>query len=108
MAGNCSSGGTPSYASIEKQMAAYDALPKSVRAELANGYENWAAYPIRQRWERGQFKSVEVLVRAIERWNADQLARDRKLVERFLSRHKAIGVAQGALTRATRKMRVIA
>lgn len=71
--------GSVSYASKEKQMAAYDALPRSMREALANSAFNWAAYPIRQRFERGQI-TAKTWVGLIEKWDRDQIAKDRTKV----------------------------
>lgn len=85
--GNGSKGGRASYATREKQMAAYDALPASVRKTLADGYGNWATYPIHQWWERGRFKDAASLVRLVKKWDADQAASDRAQLEKYLNRH---------------------
>jgi hypothetical protein len=69
-------GSSASYASREKQMDAYDRLPASVRAALANAAFSWAPYPIRQRFESGR-RTARELVKDIARWDADQIAKDR-------------------------------
>jgi hypothetical protein len=48
-------GGRSSYASLEKQMAAFDRLPRSVRAALADAAFNWAAFPIHRWFEAGRY-----------------------------------------------------
>ena len=68
-----------SYASNEKQMDAYDRLPPSVRAALANAAFDWAAFPLRRRFERGQYTVAE-LVKKIDNWDRDQIAKDRPRV----------------------------
>jgi hypothetical protein len=68
-----------SYASREKQMAAYDQLPRSMRDALANAAFDWAAYPIRQRFERDQRTAKEYVV-MIKKWDRDQIAKDRARV----------------------------
>jgi hypothetical protein len=71
-----------SYASREKQMAAYDQLPCSIREALANAAFDWAAYPIRRRFERGQRRAKEY-VAIIRKWDRDQIAKDRVRVWRI-------------------------
>lgn len=71
-----------SSASLEKQMAAYDRLPKSVRQALQDSVANWAAYPIRMWWERGDFYDAASLVRRIETWNAHRLEKYARARER--------------------------
>lgn len=97
-------GGRYSYASKENQMDAYDRLPASVRAELANGYENWAAYTIRYRWERGQYKTAKALVATIQRWNKERLEKDRLAVESWLNRREKHGVPRTAQGRFTKHL----
>lgn len=77
--GNAHRSGSVSYASKEKQMAAYDALPKSMREALANSPFNWAAYPIKQRFERGAL-NAKTWVGLIAQWDAEQIAKDRTRV----------------------------
>lgn len=72
-------GGRPSYASLDKQFAAYDRLPRSVRAALAGALFDWAAYPIWQRFERGSVTAKQ-LVKNIANWDAQQAARDQSCV----------------------------
>jgi hypothetical protein len=74
-----SMGGRPSYASTEKEMAAFDRLPRSVRAALADAAFNWAAYPIRRWFEAGCY-SAKALVKQIDAWDRKQIARDRTRV----------------------------
>lgn len=55
MSGNAGfKSGSGSYASRDKQMDAYDRLPASVRAALANAAFDWAPYPIRRWFESGR------------------------------------------------------
>jgi hypothetical protein len=69
-------GGRASYASLEKQMEAFDQLPASVRAALANAIFNWASFPLRRRFEAGQCSAKE-LVKQIGAWDRAQIAKDR-------------------------------
>jgi hypothetical protein len=73
------SGGRKSYASREKQFAAYDRLPRSVRAALANAAFDWAPFPIRHHFERGRY-TAKRLVELVAIWDAQQIARDQKRV----------------------------
>jgi hypothetical protein len=75
---NSGRGGRPSYASLDKHMKAYDALPKSVRQALAEGYENWATYKMHRRWEAGRYRSARELIAKIRGWNREQAAEDRR------------------------------
>jgi hypothetical protein len=68
-----------SYASLEKQMEAFDRLPASVRSALANSAFNWAPFPIRRWFEGGQY-SAKDLVRRIASWDAGQIDKDRTRV----------------------------
>lgn len=68
-----------SYASNEKQMAAYDALPRSIREALANAAFDWAAYPVKQRFERGKMTAKE-WVKHIAKWDREQIKKDRTRV----------------------------
>ncbi len=60
-------------------MAAYDALPKSIREALANAAFAWAPYPIKYRFERGT-KPAKEWVKLIAKWDRDQIAKDRTRV----------------------------
>ena len=60
--------GRPSYASLENQMAAYDALPRSIREALATAAFDWAAYPIKRRFESGNL-SAKDWVKFIRKWD---------------------------------------
>jgi len=71
--------GSSSYASKEAQMAAYDALPRSVREALANAAFDWAPFPVNKRFQRGQ-RSAKELCKDITRWDRDQIAKDRTRV----------------------------
>lgn len=71
--------GSASYASRENQMKAYDRLPRSVRSALQNASFDWAAYPIRRWFEGGRYTAKE-LVRLIQKWDADQIKKDRTRV----------------------------
>jgi uncharacterized protein DUF6525 len=80
MRGNSNfSAGRASYASLENQMAAFDRLPRSVREALANAAFDWAAYPIRSRFESGRM-SAKAIVQAIGQWDRKQIDKDRKKV----------------------------
>ncbi len=80
MAGNSGfKSGSVSYASKDKQMAAYDALPKSIREAMANAAFNWAPYPVKQRFER-LGRGAPYWVEIIKRWDAEQIAKDRTRV----------------------------
>jgi hypothetical protein len=68
-----------SYASTEKQMAAFDRLPCSVRAALADAAFNWAAYTLHRQFEAGGY-SVKDLIKQIDAWDRKQIARDRTRV----------------------------
>jgi hypothetical protein len=81
---NAGTGGRPSYASLEKQMAAYDALPRSMREALAGAAFNWAAYPIKQQFEREE-ASAKDWVRRICQADQQQIERDRLRVWRIRS-----------------------
>jgi hypothetical protein len=80
MSGNARfrSGGV-SYASKDKQMAAFDALPKSIREALAGAAFDWAPYPVKLRFERGT-KSSKEWVKLIAKWDRDQITKDAKRV----------------------------
>ena len=68
-----------SYASKAKQMEAYDRLPASVRAALANAAFDWAPYPIRRWFEAGRFSAKEI-VKKVAKWDRDQIAKDQSRV----------------------------
>ena len=68
-----------SRANRQKQMEAFDRLPPSVRAALANAAFDWAPYPIRRWFEAGRFTAKE-LVKRIGKWDHDQIAKDRTRV----------------------------
>jgi hypothetical protein len=72
-------GGRGSYATTEKQMEAFDRLPRSVRAALAGSVFNWAAFPIHRWFEAGRY-SAKGLVKQIDAWDRKQIARDRARV----------------------------
>ena len=76
MSNSALSGGRVSYASTERQMKAFDRLPRSVRAALANAAFAWAPYPIWRWFEAGRYTAKE-LVKQIDRWDRKQIARDR-------------------------------
>lgn len=82
---NCGKGGRASYATIEKQMTAFDNLPRSVRLALANGYQNWAAFPIHRQWQRGAYPDAKALIKAIRAWDAKQRQHDRQTLADALS-----------------------
>ena len=87
--GNGGTGGRASYASREKQMAAFDKLPPKLRAALANAYEDWAAYTVHQRWERGDMgNTADGAIRMIASWDATQRKRDRRALEKYLNRNQ--------------------
>jgi Family of unknown function (DUF6525) len=69
-------GASASYASTEKQMEAFDRLPASVRLALASAAFNWAPFPIRRRFEAGDYTAKE-LVKRIAKWDRDQITKDR-------------------------------
>jgi hypothetical protein len=71
--------GSVSYASEDKQMAAFDALPKSIREALANAAFDWAPYPVKLRFERGT-KSSKEWIKIIAKWDRDQTTKDAKRV----------------------------
>jgi hypothetical protein len=71
-----------SYASKEKQMAAYGQLPRSIRATLANAAFDWAAYPIHHRFERGQ-RTAKEYVAMIKKWDRNQIAKDKACESRI-------------------------
>lgn len=68
-------GGGVTTASTDKQMAAFDALPKSVREHLSEALFDWPAYPIRRWWEQGRYKNAKALCRAISEWDRKELKR---------------------------------
>lgn len=96
-------GGTPSYASNDKQMAAYDSLPRSVREAIANGYQNWATYPIARRWNQGRYKDAAALVATIDRWNREAAEEDRAKLATYLDRAQAIGTKRDGRGRFLRR-----
>lgn len=61
----------------ENNLAAFDRLPRSVRAALANADFSWAAAPIRTSFERGRMTAAEI-VKAIRKWDTDKHKRDVK------------------------------
>jgi Family of unknown function (DUF6525) len=71
--------GSYSYAKKETQWKAYDRLPPSVRAALQQAAFDWASYPVWRRFESGKVSSKE-LTKAIAKWDADQIKKDRKKV----------------------------
>jgi hypothetical protein len=71
--------GSVSYASKDKQMAAYDKLPPTIRQALANAAFNWASYPLHQRFQRGS-RTAKEWAKLIAKWDADQIAKDRTRV----------------------------
>lgn len=68
-----------SSASREKQMRAYDALPRSIRNALANAVFSWAPFPIQKRFERGEF-SANTWCALISMWDRQHIRADRKRV----------------------------
>jgi hypothetical protein len=72
-------GARASYASLEKQMDAYDRLPPSVRAALAGAAFNWAAFPIRRWFESDRYTAKE-LIKRIGAWDRNQIIKDRTQV----------------------------
>ena len=107
MSGNYGRGGGASYASREKQMAAYDSLPRSAREELANGYECWAAYPLAYRWNRGQYKDATALVATIKRWNKERAEKDPATLEKYLNRRQEVGPARNPRGRFMRSKKKV-
>lgn len=73
------SSGSYSYASKDKQWAAYDSLPPSIRRALQDAAFNYAAYPIKRRFEAGS-NTAKDFVKKIAQWDRDQIKRDRKRV----------------------------
>jgi Family of unknown function (DUF6525) len=71
--------GSYSYASKDNQWKAYERLPPSVRRALQDAAFDWASYPIWRRWNAGKVSTPE-LVKAIAKWDADQIKRDRKRI----------------------------
>jgi hypothetical protein len=69
-------GGRASYASKDKQTAAYDAPPHSSREALANATFSWAPYQIKQQFERREL-TAKACVNLIAIWDRKQIARDR-------------------------------
>lgn len=84
--GNHGKGGGASYASRDRQMAAFDRLPRSIRMALANAYEDWAAFPIQRRWEQGVYANAKALIKTIAQWDETQRQRDRLALTRGLNR----------------------
>jgi hypothetical protein len=78
---NAHRSGSVSRASKANQWQAYDRLPPSVRAALQNSTFDWAPYPIHRAFENGQ-RTAKETVRAIAKWDAAQIKRDRKRVSR--------------------------
>jgi hypothetical protein len=76
---NAHRSGSVSRASKASQWAAYDRLPPSVRAALQNAAFDWAPYPIHRAFERG-LRTAKETVRAIGKWDAAQIRRDRKRI----------------------------
>jgi hypothetical protein len=75
-------GGRYSYASKDKQMEAFDRLPRSIRVALANAAFAWAPYPLWRRYENSG-KPASYWVAQIAKWDTDQIAKDRTRVWRF-------------------------
>jgi hypothetical protein len=67
-------GGRRSTASPDKQMKAYDALPREIREALANAAYSYAPYTIWRRFKRG-YLSAQSWVGLIQRWDAMEIAR---------------------------------
>ena len=67
---NAGRGGRPSYASKDKQWAAFERLPRRVRDALNQAVEPWAPYPIWRWWEAGKW-SADELVALIKRWDRE-------------------------------------
>jgi hypothetical protein len=63
--------GSYSYASKDKQWAAFEKLPRTVRDALNEAARPWAPYTIWRRWEAGKYKSAAALVKEIQRWDRD-------------------------------------
>jgi hypothetical protein len=74
--------GSYSYASKDKQMEAFDRLPRSIRVALANAAFAWAPYPLWRRYEN-MGRAASYWVAQIAKWDADQIAKDRKRVWHF-------------------------
>jgi hypothetical protein len=84
-----SSGSYPTTA--ELMMRAFDKLPPSARAALANSVENWVPQPILTRHNR-QYRGYETgveIVKKIASWDQEELAR------REIQRRRATGPYAG-------------
>ncbi len=72
-----------SYKTTQKNMmAAFDKLPPTARAALANAAFNWAPQPIRTHWNRASkgYRNGAEIAATIARWDADKIAKDRSRV----------------------------
>ena len=66
---------TGSYRTTNAQtMAAFDKLPRSVRAALRDSVENWVPQPIRTMFERRGISAADC-VKQIQKWDRDELVK---------------------------------
>ncbi len=70
------------HSTRENSMAAFDKLPPTIRAALANAAFCYAPQPIRTRFNRGLmgYRNVKEVAATIRRWDAEKIAKDRKRV----------------------------
>jgi len=76
---NTRTSGRYSYAAKDRQWAAYDSLPPTIREALQNAAFDWAPYSVKQHFERGN-EGAKNFVRHIRQWDLQQIERDRKRV----------------------------
>lgn len=76
MAGNSIGGGG---ASFRTSMKAFDQLPAAVREALNYAVEDWSAYGLHKRFERGRFgsgtKATRAMVATVNDWDREELAK---------------------------------
>ena len=63
----------------QNMMAAFDKLPPTARAALANAAFNYAAQPVKTRWNRGDpgYKTGKDIATSIAAWDKRRIAKDR-------------------------------
>ena len=81
--------GRASYATLQKQMQAFDTLPFELRAALRHAYENWAPFPMQRRWQQGRYGDAHTFIASIRRSDDKQRQNDRDEVDRWLNRRAA-------------------
>lgn len=70
------------YSKRENTMAAFDKLPPTARAALANAAFDWAPQPIVTQWRRGTkgMKTGQEIAAKVAEWDAKAIARNRARV----------------------------